>query len=169
MKLSDLDAWLRKYLDLDSFEQIDASRNGLQVARKAQEVTKVAFSVDASLETFRRAIEQGAQMLFVHHGILWDRQERFVGAFYERLRALMEGDLALYAAHLPLDQHPEVGNNIGIANHLGLQNMEPFGSYRGTKIGYKGTLPVPARLDEVVLRLTGGHRGQGGQSERVNN
>ena len=113
-------------------------------------------SVDASLETFRRAIEQGAQMLFVHHGILWDRQERFVGAFYERLRALMEGDLALYAAHLPLDQHPEVGNNIGIANRLGLQNVEPFGSYRGTKIGYKGTLPVPVLgPDEVVLRLTG--------------
>jgi dinuclear metal center YbgI/SA1388 family protein len=168
MKLSELDAWLRKYLDLEAFERIDASRNGLQVASRVAEVTKVAFAVDASLETFRRAIEQGAQMLFVHHGILWDKQERFVGAFYERLRALIEGNLALYAAHLPLDQHPEVGNNIGIANHLGLREVEPFGAYHGTKIGYKGILPAPARLDEIVFRFSGGQGGgQSGYGEQL--
>jgi dinuclear metal center YbgI/SA1388 family protein len=167
MRLSDLDAWLRKYLSLDAFESIDESRNGLQVANRVPDVTKVAFAVDASLETFRRAIEQGAQVLFVHHGILWDRQERFVGAFYERLRMLFEGNLALYAAHLPLDQHPEVGNNIGIAKALGLRDVEPFGSYHGTKIGYKGTLPAPVGLDDVVFRLFGGQAGQAGHGEQV--
>ncbi|HTP58769.1 MAG TPA: Nif3-like dinuclear metal center hexameric protein [Spirochaetia bacterium] len=160
MKLTDLDLWLRKYLDLDAFDSIDQSRNGLQVTNKAQDVTKVAFAVDASLESFRRAVELGAQMLFVHHGILWDRQERFVGAFYERVRALIEGNLALYAAHLPLDQHPEVGNNIGMAAALGLRDIEPFGTYRGVKIGYKGTLSAPARLEQVISRLFGDHAGQ---------
>ncbi|MGA2613663.1 MAG: Nif3-like dinuclear metal center hexameric protein [Spirochaetia bacterium] len=157
MTLTDLDRWLREFLDLAAFEAIDQSRNGLQVANSAPEITKVAFAVDASLECFRRAIEWGAHMLFVHHGILWEKPERIVGALYERLRILMEGNLALYAAHLPLDQHPEVGNNIGIARHLGLRDIEPFGAYRGTKIGYKGTLSVPARLDEVVHRLSAGH------------
>ena len=160
MKLSDLDGWLRTYLNLDAFESMDESRNGLQVANRASNISRVAFAVDASLESFRRAIEQGAQMLFVHHGILWEKQERLVGALYERLRTLIEGDLALYAVHLPLDQHPEVGNNIGIANHLGLRDIEPFGSYHGTKIGYKGTLPAPAHLDEIVFRLAGQHGDQ---------
>jgi len=160
MKLPDLDLWLRKYLDLDAFDAIDQSRNGLQVECSAPEITKVAFAVDASLESFRRALELGAQMLFVHHGILWDRQERFVGAFYERLRALIQGDLALYAVHLPLDQHPEVGNNIGMATALGMLNVEPFGAYHGVKIGYKGVLPAPARLEQVISRLFGDHAGQ---------
>ena len=155
MTVSDLDRWMRGLLDLAAFDAIDNSRNGLQVASRASEVTKVAFAVDASLESFRRAIEWGAQVLFVHHGILWDRPERVVGAFYERLSALIQGNLALYAAHLPLDQHPEVGNNIGIARHLGLVDIQPFGAHRGIKIGYKGTLPAPARLDEVVFRLSG--------------
>lgn len=155
MTLKDLDAWLRKFLNLAAFDEIDESRNGLQVASRVPAVTKVAFAVDASMESFRRAIESGAQMLFVHHGILWNRQERIIGGLYERLRALFEGNLALYAAHLPLDQHPEVGNNIGIAHHLGLRDIEPFGDYRGMKIGYKGVLPAPASLDEVAFRLSG--------------
>ncbi len=160
MTHTDLDRWLRDFLNLAAFEAVDESRNGLQVATRASEVTKVAFAVDASLESFRRAIEAGAQLLFVHHGILWDKPERIVGALYERLRALIDGNLALYAAHLPLDQHPEVGNNIGIARQLGLREIQPFGNYRGTKIGCKGVLPAPLRLDEVVFRLFGGQGDQ---------
>ncbi|HUI71059.1 MAG TPA: Nif3-like dinuclear metal center hexameric protein [Spirochaetia bacterium] len=156
MTLSDLDAWFRKFLDFGTFDAIDESRNGLQVASRALQITKVAFAVDASLESFRRSVELGAQLLFVHHGILWGRQERIVGGLYDRLRTLFEGNLALYAAHLPLDQHPEVGNNIRIAHHLGLHDIEPFGAYHGVKIGYKGVLPAPATLDEVVFRLSGG-------------
>ncbi len=160
MTLFDLDKWLGEFLDLAAFEAMDQSRNGLQVATRAPDVTKVAFAVDASQESFRRAIEWGAQMLFVHHGILWEKPERMVGAFYERVRILIEGNLALYAAHLPLDQHPEVGNNISIARHLGLRDIEPFGAYHGKKIGFKGTLAAPARLDEVVFRLSEGHSQQ---------
>ena len=155
MTLSDLDSWLRGVLDLAAFQTIDSSRNGLQVSSTAADVRRVAFAVDASRETFRRAAEWGAGMLFVHHGIIWDRPERLVGTTYERVRFLVQKNLALYAVHLPLDQHPEVGNNIGIARHLGLTDVAPFGSYKGMKIGFRGKLAAPARLDDLVRRLPG--------------
>ena len=155
MMLAELDRWLKSFLDLAAFEGIDTSRNGLQVARRAPEVRKAAFAVDASLESFRRAAEWGADLLFVHHGILWDGTPRLVGALFERVRFLVEKDIALYAAHLPLDAHPEVGNNIGIARLLGLEDIQPFGSHRGVKIGVKGVLPSPVSLEEVASRLAG--------------
>ncbi len=155
MTLHELDAWLRAFLSLPAFDGIDPSRNGFQVSCTAPEVRKVAFAVDASRESFRRAAEADAQVLFVHHGIIWEKPERIVGTLYERIRLLIEKNVALYAVHLPLDQHPEVGNNIGIARHLGLSNVEPFGSFKGMKIGFKGSLSAPARLEDIVRRLPG--------------
>jgi dinuclear metal center YbgI/SA1388 family protein len=156
MTFKKLDRWLRDLLRFELTEAIDSSRNGIQVSRRNQDVRKVAFAVDASREAFKRAALGGADVLFVHHGIFWDRPLRLDGALYERVRFLMENDLALYAAHLPLDMHPEVGNNIGIARHLGLTRIEPFGEYKGCKIGFKGVLPIPLPLDQVVHKLTGG-------------
>lgn len=154
MTIDQLDQWLREFLDLARFEAIDASLNGLQVARRAAEVRRVAFAVDASLESFRRAAEWGADMLLVHHGILWIPPQRISGPLFARVRFLVEKDLALYGVHLPLDAHPEVGNNVGIAGLLGLRDIEPFGAYKGVKIGVKGFLAEPASLEEVVSRLT---------------
>lgn len=155
MTLMELDRWLAGFLGLAALNGIDPSRNGLQVARRAAEVRKVAFAVDASLETFRRAAEWGADMLFVHHGLFWEEPLRIVGTLYERIRLLVERDLALYAVHIPLDMHPEVGNNIGIARLLGLGDIAPFGDWKGMKIGFKGTLPSPMSIDEVCSRLAG--------------
>jgi dinuclear metal center YbgI/SA1388 family protein len=154
MRLGDLDQWLSTYLGLAAWEGIDASQNGLQVGSRAAEVSKVAFAVDASLESIRRAAEAGAQMLFVHHGMLWDKPLRLTEGTYARIRALVEKSIALYAVHLPLDLHPEVGNNFGIARHLGLADIQPFGLHHGVKIGCKGTLPSPATLDEVAMRMS---------------
>ena len=159
MKLAELDQWLSAYLGIGALEDIDNSLNGLQVGSMAALVRKVAFAVDASMESFRRAAEAGADTLFVHHGLFWGRPERLTGRLYERVRFLIEHHLALYAVHLPLDLHSEVGNNIGIARLLGLTDIKPFGAYRGLKIGCKGILPAPARLDEIVLRL-GGRQGE---------
>jgi dinuclear metal center YbgI/SA1388 family protein len=155
MTLVELDRWLAGFLGLAALDGIDPSRNGLQVGRRAPEVRKVAFAVDASLETFRRAAEWGADMLFVHHGLFWEEPLRIVGGLYERIRFLVERDLALYAVHIPLDMHPEVGNNIGIARLLGLGDIAPFGDWKGMKIGFKGTLPSPMSIDEVCSRLAG--------------
>jgi dinuclear metal center YbgI/SA1388 family protein len=154
MTLAEVERWLGGILDLAAVSAVDSSQNGMQVACRAEAVTTVAFAVDASMESFRRAAEQGAQLLVVHHGLLWDRPLRIVGIHYDRVRFLAEKDLALYAAHLPLDVHPEVGNNAGIARQLGLRDIKPFGGYRGAALGVKGTLPEPAPLEDVVARLT---------------
>jgi dinuclear metal center YbgI/SA1388 family protein len=95
----------------------------------------VAFSVDASLQTIRAAVRARAQMMVVHHGLWWGDHEQIVGNMHARVSALIRADLSLYAAHLPLDCHPEVGNNVELARLLGLQALDWFGEYRGTKIG----------------------------------
>lgn len=155
MTLAEIDRWLSDCLDLAAMASLDSSLNGLQVACRIPEISKVAFAVDAAMESFLRAAAWGAQLLVVHHGILWDRQQRITGSFYDRVRFLVERDLALYAAHLPLDVHPELGNNAGIARQLGLVDLKPFGTYRGTPIGCKGIFADGLPLDEVVSRLTG--------------
>lgn len=144
---------MRDILAIDDLEGKDSSLNGVQVGDLKKEIRTVAFTVDASIESFRRATEQGADLLFVHHGLLWSKQERIVRNLYNRMKFLAEHDLALYAVHLPLDMHPELGNNIGIAKRLGLTGVEPFGNYKGIKIGFKGVLPEPASLDEIRDRL----------------
>jgi dinuclear metal center YbgI/SA1388 family protein len=153
MTLTEVAKWLDDCLDLAATASLDSSLNGLQVASRTTDVGKVAFAVDAAMESFRRAAEWGAQLLVVHHGILWDRQQRITGSFYDRIRFLVEKDLALYAAHLPLDIHPEVGNNVGIARQLGLTELKPFGTYKGMLLGFKGILPDAIPLEEVVARL----------------
>jgi dinuclear metal center YbgI/SA1388 family protein len=154
MTLAEVERWLGDVFDLSAMAALDSSQNGMQVACRAEAATRVAFAVDASMESFRRAADWRAQLLVVHHGILWDQPLRIVGIHYDRVRFLAEKDLALYAAHLPLDMHPEVGNNAGIARQLGLGDIKPFGSYKGTALGCKGALATPVPLEEVVARLT---------------
>ncbi len=155
MKLSELDETLRGWLPLAEFEAIDPSANGLQVDRRNPEVNHVAVAVDACLESFRRAAELGADLLFVHHGLFWGKEQTVTGAQYERLRTLFDHDLALYAVHLPLDRHPELGNNAVMMQELGVQELEPFGSFKGYEIGCAGRLREPLRLEQVVERLFG--------------
>ncbi len=119
----------------------------------------MAFAVDVSRESIRRASEWDAQVLLVHHGLFWEKPVRLEGTLYERVRALMEGGLALYAAHLPLDAHPEVGNNAGLAKELGLTEVQPFGAHKGVKIGCKGVFASPVALDEVLRKLGSGTAG----------
>ena len=156
MTLKELDRWLSDYLDLAAVAAIDRSRNGLQVARRNPQVRRVAFAVDASQEAFRRAAAWHADLLFVHHGLFWETPFVLTGSAYERIRTLVEADLALYAAHFPLDIHPEVGNNAGIARRLGLVNVEPFGLHRGVKLGCKGRLPEALPLGSIAELLAEG-------------
>ncbi|MDR2510684.1 MAG: Nif3-like dinuclear metal center hexameric protein, partial [Spirochaetaceae bacterium] len=145
-------------LDIDGFAAADAALNGLQVDNGGAEVRKIAFAVDACLETFTRAAAGGARLLFVHHGLFWGNQERVTGVYHRRLAFLLEHQLALYAAHLPLDQHPLAGNNAALAQKLGLRNIEPFGIYHGRKIGYKGALSPELGIHEAARLIS--HNGQ---------
>ena len=149
-----LDAFFRGLLDLEGFKTADQSLNGLQVDNDGSELRKIAFAVDASLEVFKQAADAGAGMLFVHHGLFWGIPVRLEGNHRERIKFLLDHNLALYAVHLPLDQHPQLGNNAVLAELLGIKDKEPFGLYHGHKIGYKGKLSAPLTADEAVKRIS---------------
>lgn len=157
MLISEFDKWCKSFLEIDSLKGADISMNGLQVGDLNAEIKKIAFAVDASLFSFEKSIEAGADLLFVHHGLYWGAPVPIVGDFYKRISTLVKNNLALYAVHLPLDISKEVGNNYEIAKRLNLINLEPFGSTRGVrdKIGVKGTLENPLSTDEIVLKLFG--------------
>jgi len=156
MNIHDFDVWCRSFLAIDDCVGTDSSLNGLQVGNQNAPLKKVAFAVDACLETFRKAADEKADLLFVHHGLFWGKPLAVTGSMYERMRILIEGNLALYGVHLPLDMHPEWGNNAGLASVLGLEEQEPFGAYKGLRIGVKGRFSTPMKRDDVITRLFGG-------------
>jgi dinuclear metal center YbgI/SA1388 family protein len=136
----------------------DLGPNGLQVPGP-DEITKVVTGVSAQRALIERAVEEGAQLVLVHHGLFWDFQPTgLTPVLAERLRPLFKHDIALAGYHLPLDGHAELGNNAILAERLGCERHEPFGSYRGTPIGRAGTFPgdgIPAtELFERVRELT---------------
>jgi len=153
MTTKELDVFFRSILDIEGFESIDPSLNGLQVDNDGGDIRKAAFGVDANLETFKRAAEAGAGILFVHHGLFWGRVLPVEGTYRGRLKFLLDHNLALYAAHLPLDQHPRLGNNASLARLLGIDEPEPFGVYHGRKLGYKGKLREPLDVEEAARRI----------------
>jgi dinuclear metal center YbgI/SA1388 family protein len=143
-------AFLDELLDAPAFE--DYAPNGLQVVGAA-EVTTVATGVSAHLELFQRAAAEGAQMVLCHHGILWHKQPLVVDEQRrDRLRALFDADMSLAAYHLPLDAHPEVGNNALICEALGLERAEPFGETNGRPLGFVGRAREPLPRAELVER-----------------
>jgi dinuclear metal center YbgI/SA1388 family protein len=153
MRIKEFDKIICAMLDMNRVAAIDASLNGLQVGDEELEVKKIAFSVDASMETFRRAHECGANLVFTHHGILWNPQRRITGTQFTRIDFLVKHDIGLYAVHLPLDMHPELGNNIGIARRIGIVNPEPFGEVKGFKIGIKGFIENEKTVEEIIQML----------------
>jgi dinuclear metal center YbgI/SA1388 family protein len=150
MNIKEIDSYFRSLLPIDDMERTDISLNGLQVSNKSGEVRKAAFAVDASMESFKRAAQWGADILFVHHGLFWGKALSLTGSHFERIRFLIENNLALYACHLPLDMDSELGNNISVAKILELDDITPFGEYRGKKIGYKGLLKEALSCEELI-------------------
>ncbi len=149
--LKQITAALDEALRLADFE--DDSHNGLQVANSGN-VSRVCCGVDASLEFFKSAHELGADLCIVHHGISWGASlATITETNYEIVSFLMKNDMALYAAHLPLDAHPILGNNACIAAALGLTDVDGFCNYHGNSIGRKGRLPEPLTFDDLCGRV----------------
>ena len=155
MTLGEFDTWARSLLNFEETDGMDAAMNGLQAGDAGMEIRKIAFAVDACMDSFKRSRAEGAQMLFVHHGLFWGPAQPLTGVLGSRVRYLMNNSLGLYACHLPLDSHPEVGNNARIAAALNLRNIESFGNIKGRRIGCKGRLPESADLESLVIRLFG--------------
>lgn len=114
-----------KILRTREIKDFDGAVNGLQV-ENAGAVTKIAATVDASLATVKLAIAAKADLLVVHHGLFWNVRQPWTNTNYELLRLLMENNLAVYSAHLPLDFHSKLGNNVILCQSLGLKNLKPF-------------------------------------------
>ena len=133
--------------------------NGLQLDAHGP-VRRVAAAVDLSRRTIEGAVAAGANLLVVHHGMFWGGAQRLVGAAYERLRLLVEHDVAVYASHLPLDLHPELGNNVLLARELGLAPDGGFGAFKGVQVGVQGASDVPTA--ELVRRADAFARTHGG-------
>jgi dinuclear metal center YbgI/SA1388 family protein len=143
-------------LDPGAFE--DLGPNGLQVPG-TDRVERVVTGVTAQRALVERAVEERAQLVLVHHGLFWDfHPTGLTSVLAERLRPLFKHEIALAAYHLPLDAHPEVGNNAILAARLGCERHEPFGTYRGRPIGRAGTFEDgvdAAELFERVRVVTG--------------
>ena len=148
-----LDAFFKSFLEIEGFASSDKSLNGIQVDNDGSGVCKIAFAVDAAMETFEQAAAVNAGMLFVHHGLFWNAPLRVTGNFRRRIKFLLDHNICLYAVHLPLDQHPKYGNNAVLAEKLGLENIEPFGLYNGRKIGCKGVLNQPVSIEDAVKKI----------------
>ncbi len=115
--------------------------NGIQVEHRGP-VVRCAVAVDASLQTIDGAIASGANLLVVHHGLFWSGVQPVRGRFYERMRRMLDGDLAVYSSHLPLDLHPTLGNNHLFARELGLEPSGGFAKYQGIHVGVMGEADV---------------------------
>jgi dinuclear metal center YbgI/SA1388 family protein len=140
-------------LDCGSFE--DYGPNGLQVPGR-REVNRVATGVSANLETIQHAVDGGAELVMTHHGLFWgDGASPLSAPMAARLRALLCADCSLAAYHLPLDAHPEIGNNALLREALGLEPDErPFGRAKGSAVGLIGRAADPIDLAELTRRLT---------------
>jgi dinuclear metal center YbgI/SA1388 family protein len=150
MNLKELSAYLDDYLCHDSVPDYRDAFNGLQVEGRS-EVKRIAIAVDACSATIEQAIFGGADMMLVHHGLFWGAKAPVTGAYYRRLAALIKSDLSLYSTHIPLDAHPEVGNNHVLARQLGLTVGGMFGEHEGVPIGVWAETEVPR--EELVSRI----------------
>jgi dinuclear metal center YbgI/SA1388 family protein len=115
--------------------------NGIQVDH-AGPVTRCAVAVDASVRTIAGATAAGANLLIVHHGLFWSGAQPLRGHFYERVRLLLQHDIAVYASHLPLDLHPTLGNNPLLAHALGLTPAAPFARFQSIFVGVMGEADI---------------------------
>lgn len=155
MQLQTLTDYLDEYLQIREIPDYKGAYNGLQVTGKSP-VDLVLVAVDACQATIDHAAKTGAGLVIVHHGLFWGGSAPVVNVYYRRLAGLIKNDIGLYSCHLPLDAHPEVGNNHVLTRSLGLTPGEQFGEFEGTAIGVTAETNIPLEaFVRLVQRSTG--------------
>ena len=136
-------------LTTEGFPDYPQAINGIQVETESV-IVHVAAAVDLRERTIRGAMEAGANLLIVHHGLFWGGLQPLRGPYYRRIHALLASGMALYSSHLPLDAHPEIGNNVLLARELGLTPSAGFARYQSIDIGVRGEADIAT--SELVAR-----------------
>ena len=150
-------SYLDRYLRTSEVPDAPNALNGLQLANGGT-ISRVTATVDLCDATVQIAAQQGADLLLVHHGLFWGGLQPLTGRAYRRVAGLIRHNIALYSAHLPLDVHPEVGNNAVLAHRLGVARRGEFGEEYGMRIGVWGEVDIPrAVLAQRVGEVVGGH------------
>jgi dinuclear metal center YbgI/SA1388 family protein len=150
MMRADLVAYLNEYLRIEEIR--DYGPQGLQIEGRG-EVNRIVGTVDAQMPCAVEAVARGADLLLVHHGIFWGPSQPLRNAFGSLVRTYINADLNLYAAHLALDAHPEVGNNAELARRLGLEVVEHWGTVNGVDLAVLAVDLHGAKLDYLVDRF----------------
>ncbi len=154
--LSDIVSLLDETLRCADIADAPNAQNGLQLENDGC-VRRVAVAVDGTQRAIEAAIAAGADLLVLHHGLFWSGLRPVTGWWKRKLETAMKANLAVYAAHLPLDLHPELGNNACIARELKLADVEPAVDYHGTLIGCAGAFHgTPSELKAACERMLGG-------------
>lgn len=148
--LAEIVRFLDAELRIAEIPDYSGAVNGLQLQNDGT-VTRVASAVDASLPVIRKAIAAGADLLVVHHGMFWQGAQPLTGAFYQKIHEAMKANLAIYSAHLPLDVHPQWGNNALLAEAIGMTPTGTFLPYKGQPVGLIGEIDITR--DELRQRL----------------
>jgi dinuclear metal center YbgI/SA1388 family protein len=152
MKLESLLQYIDGYLGTAGYPDYPQAFNGLQVGG-TRDVHHVAAAVDASEASIRLAVDGGADLVLVHHGLFWSGSAPLAGRLLRRVAPLIQSGVALYSSHLPLDGHAEVGNNILLCRALGLVPVGRFDRYESVCVGWHGTLASPVPLKGLVDRV----------------
>ena len=158
-QLAEIAAFVDELLDVANIPDYPGALNGVQVANRG-EIERIVTAVDFSSAAIDGAIQASARLILVHHGMFWGGAQPIVGPSYHRIRALIEHDIAVYSVHLPLDLHPQLGNNALLARTLSLEPSGGFASFQGRSIGLSGDAEIPTRLlADRARNLTTSFRG----------
>jgi dinuclear metal center YbgI/SA1388 family protein len=156
-ELAEIVAFLDREMRISSIPDYPGAMNGLQLGNQSP-VERVIAAVDASLPVIQAAAALGPALLIVHHGMFWQGAQPITGAYYKKLKTAMDAGLAIYSCHLPLDIHPEWGNNVQLGRAIGLHEMKPFLDHNGLLIGIRGKWNRSRKdLLEILGQVLGGH------------
>lgn len=147
METTELVNYLNEYLRINEIE--DVSCNGLQIEGK-KKIKKIALAVDFCIKSAEEAKNNGADVLIVHHGLIWGGLKSITGAAYRRIKIMIDNCIGLYAAHLPLDMHRETGNNVEIARLLNVNVMGELANRKGNNLGVWGEFEKPIKTDVLL-------------------
>ena len=148
--LSEIVEYANKYLRIRKIEDWPNALNGLQIENSGN-VTKIGAAVDVSTRVLTKAAKQQVDLLIVHHGLFWPGLQPVAGGLRRQLKIAFENNLALYSAHLPLDVHPDIGNNAQLAGALGFKSAKPFFEEKGELIGLRIKQALPRA--ELIRKL----------------